>query len=63
MIACLERGYTRSIGVSNFGIHHLQDLIRHFDVIPAVNQIEVSPYLQRRELVTFCEQHQMFMVN
>ena len=37
-------GRARSIGVSNFGIHHLQELARETDTTPAVNQIEVHPY-------------------
>jgi len=37
-------GRARSIGVSNFGIHHLQELAREAETIPAVNQIEVHPY-------------------
>ena len=37
-------GRARSIGVSNFAIHHLQELARETDTTPAVNQIEVHPY-------------------
>ncbi len=37
-------GRARSIGVSNFAIHHLQELARETATVPAVNQIEVHPY-------------------
>ncbi|BBY57240.1 aldo/keto reductase [Mycolicibacterium sarraceniae] len=37
-------GRARSIGVSNFQIHHLEQLARDTEIVPAVNQIEVHPY-------------------
>src|SRR3954451_137902 len=45
----------RSIGVSNFLPEHLERVIDTCDVVPAVNQIEVHPYLQNRELREFGE--------
>jgi 2,5-diketo-D-gluconate reductase A len=47
-------GLARSIGVSNFLIPHLERLLEETDVVPAVNQIEVHPRLQQRELREFC---------
>ena len=49
------QGLIRSIGVSNFGIPHLKKLAQSAAVQPAVNQIEVHPWLQRRELVAHCK--------
>eukprot|EP00899_Mesostigma_viride_P012669 jgi/Mesvir1/21402/Mv20881-RA.1 len=49
-----RRGLAKSIGVSNYGIHHLEELFKIATVTPAVNQVELHPYLQRRELVTYC---------
>jgi 2,5-diketo-D-gluconate reductase A len=43
-------GRVRAIGVSNFSRHHLQRLLAETDVVPAVNQIEVHPYLSQDEL-------------
>lgn len=40
-------GIARSIGVSNFLVHHLDELLAHCSVPPAVNQIELSPFLYR----------------
>jgi diketogulonate reductase-like aldo/keto reductase len=44
----------RAIGVSNFLVPHLEELLGHAKVVPAVDQIEVSPFLQQRETRTFC---------
>ncbi len=48
------QGKTRSIGVSNFTIKHLNDLLRDTETVPAVNQVEFHPYLYQRELLDFC---------
>lgn len=44
----------RSIGVSNFGAGHLEGLLEHAEVTPAVNQVEVHPFCQRQDLVELC---------
>jgi diketogulonate reductase-like aldo/keto reductase len=49
-------GRAKAIGVSNFMVHHLEDLLPEADVIPAVNQIEYHPHLQQPELLEFCRQ-------
>jgi len=43
-------GRARSIGVSNFQVSHLQRLVQESEVVPAVNQIEVHPYLGNEEV-------------
>jgi diketogulonate reductase-like aldo/keto reductase len=50
-----EEGLVRAIGVSNFEISHLEDLLEDTKVIPAVNQIEVHPRNTRKELITYCK--------
>jgi 2,5-diketo-D-gluconate reductase A len=52
-------GRARSIGVSNFQEHHLRRLHTECEIPPAVNQIEVHPYLTQNELRDFCAQHQI----
>jgi 2,5-diketo-D-gluconate reductase A len=52
-------GRARSIGVSNFHANHLNRLFAEADVVPAVNQIEVHPYLVQDELRAFCAEHQI----
>ena len=50
-------GRARSIGVSNFTPAHLERLLAESDVTPAVNQVELHPWLQQTELRTFDAQH------
>ncbi len=52
-------GYVRAIGVSNFKIHHLQDLLASCEIVPMVNQVEFHPLLHQRELLAFCREHQI----
>ncbi|MDU0332696.1 aldo/keto reductase [Paenibacillus barengoltzii] len=47
-------GKVRAIGVSNFQIHHLEDLLSEAKVVPAVNQVEFHPYLSQKELLRYC---------
>lgn len=49
-----RKGRAKSIGVSNFLQHHLEDLLLHSETAPMVNQCEFHPYLQQPELVKFC---------
>src|SRR4051794_787292 len=46
-------GKVRAIGVSNFMVDHLTQLLDKATVVPAVNQIEVHPYFQQREVQAF----------
>ncbi|MCF6094635.1 aldo/keto reductase [Microaerobacter geothermalis] len=50
-----KEGYVKAIGVSNFQIHHLQDLMADSEIIPMVNQVEYHPYLTQKELHNFCK--------
>jgi 2,5-diketo-D-gluconate reductase A len=50
-------GRARSIGVSNFQIHHLQELARETATTPAVNQIEVHPYFGNDEVRAYGVEH------
>ena len=51
------QGRARSIGVSNFQIHHLQELARETDTVPVVNQIEVHPYFTNDEVRAYGVEH------
>jgi len=51
----LKTGKTRAIGVSNFNICRLESLLSSSTVVPAVNQIEIHPYLQQPQLFDFCK--------
>jgi len=48
-------GRAKAIGVSNFMIHHLEDLLGESEIIPAVNQLEFHPLLVQKELLVFCQ--------
>jgi len=50
----LEDGKCRAIGVSNYMIWHLEELFENSAIIPAVNQVEFSPYLYLEDLLIFC---------
>jgi 2,5-diketo-D-gluconate reductase A len=50
-------GRARSIGVSNFLIPHLEQLIAETEIVPAVNQVELHPIFQQRELREFQAKH------
>ena len=49
-----EAGKARAIGVSNYLVHHLDQLAETATVMPSINQIEFSPHLQSPELVSYC---------
>ncbi|NKX54046.1 aldo/keto reductase [Arthrobacter mobilis] len=52
-----HEGRVRAIGVSNFTIHHLEQLLEATEVVPAVNQVELHPWLQQAELRAFHDRH------
>lgn len=51
----LKEGKARSIGVSNYYQNHLDELLSEADIIPAVNQVEFTPYLYLKELKEYCD--------
>ena len=51
-----DQGACRAIGVSNYMIWHLEELLGSCEVVPAVNQVEFSPFLYQRDLLDFCNQ-------
>lgn len=54
-----KEGRIRAIGVSNFQIHHLEDLMTDATIKPAVNQVELHPLLIQTELREYCSKHQI----
>jgi len=53
-------GKAKAIGVSNYLVHHLEELLTEASVVPAVDQIELHPYLVQQELIDFCMQNRLF---
>jgi 2,5-diketo-D-gluconate reductase A len=52
-----ERGYARSIGVSNYSVSELDEVLSAARIPPVVNQVQFSPFAYRRRLLEACEQH------
>jgi 2,5-diketo-D-gluconate reductase A len=61
MEKALERGHTRSIGVSNFSAEELQQVIEAGEVSPVANQVQFSPFEYRRGLLEACEESQVVL--
>ncbi|MCP8615313.1 aldo/keto reductase [Salirhabdus salicampi] len=56
-----EKGKARAIGVSNFQIHHLEDLLADVNIKPMVNQVEFHPQIFQKDLLDFCKQQNIQM--
>lgn len=52
-----KEGRVRAIGVSNFQIHHLEDLMSTSEIKPMVNQVECHPHLTQKDLLAYCQKH------
>jgi len=52
-----QTGQLKSIGVSNFGIRHLTEMVDGNVPLPVVNQIDLHPFMTRNDIVAFCNQH------
>ncbi|RXY98364.1 aldo/keto reductase [Fictibacillus sp. S7] len=52
-------GKIRAIGVSNFQVHHLEDLMSSCEIKPMVNQVEYHPHLTQKELHAFCKNNEI----
>jgi glycerol 2-dehydrogenase (NADP+) len=52
----LKTGKTKAIGVSNYSVKYLQELLPHCSVIPAANQIENHPYLPQQDIADLCKE-------
>lgn len=52
-----ETGQAKSIGVSNYTIKHLEELIKRCSIKPAVNQVELHVFLQQPKLIEYCQKN------
>ncbi|KAL8948753.1 MAG: hypothetical protein Q9222_005092 [Ikaeria aurantiellina] len=58
----VKEGKVRSIGVSNFGIGHVEEMKSYATIWPPqVNQIELHPYSQQRATVSYCQSHNIII--
>lgn len=53
----LTSGQAKAIGVSNYTIRHLEELLRESKIKPAVNQVELHVFLQQPELTAYCREN------
>jgi alcohol dehydrogenase (NADP+) len=58
---CVHKGLTRHIGVANFSVRNLSTIIDGASINPAMNQVELHPYLQQKELLIYCRQHDIHL--
>ena len=61
MESLVDRGLCRHIGVSNFNVARLRDLLQQARIKPEVNQVELHPYLQQPKLADFCTSHGVYL--
>ncbi len=51
-----KAGKAKAIGVSNYTVRHLEELLKECDIVPAINQVELHVFLQQPELLDYCKQ-------
>jgi diketogulonate reductase-like aldo/keto reductase len=52
-----DQGRIKAIGVSNFKVHHLEELMGSISVTPMINQVELHPRLNQQEVRDFCKKY------
>ncbi|KAI3860915.1 hypothetical protein MKW92_030260 [Papaver armeniacum] len=62
MEECQNLGLTKSIGVSNFSSKKLQELMAVANIPPAVNQVEMNPAFQQKNLIEYCKANNIFVI-
>ncbi len=55
-------GKVKSIGLSNFNIEQVKDILNNCKIKPAVNQVEIHPYFQNDEVVEFCQKNDIQLI-
>ncbi len=61
MLEAKKQGLVKHVGVSNFSIKKLKDLMQKTDDNPEMNQIELHPYLQQKEMLEFCKDNNIHL--
>lgn len=56
-----KEGKCKAIGISNFTIKHMEEFLPECSIRPAVNQFELNPYLNQKELVKFCKDNDILV--
>jgi len=61
LLEARDEGKIRNVGVSNYGIHHLKEIAEAGFEAPAVNQIQLHPFCQQREIVDYCQKNDIIV--
>ncbi|QRV81010.1 aldo/keto reductase family protein [Ceratobasidium sp. AG-Ba] len=59
LLECKAKGKIRDVGVSNFGVKHLEELKKAGYETPAINQIELHPWCQQKDIVAYCKENEI----
>jgi alcohol dehydrogenase (NADP+) len=62
MEAVKKEGLAKSIGVSNFNVQTMMDMMTYAEIMPAVNEVELHPYLNQENLVKFCKKYNILPI-
>jgi len=57
LLEARDAGKIRTVGVSNYGVKHLEEIVAAGFGTPAINQIELHPFCQQRPIVAYCQKH------
>ncbi|KAB5590265.1 Aldo/keto reductase [Ceratobasidium theobromae] len=57
LLECRDNGKIKSVGVSNYGVKHLEEIREAGLEAPTVNQIELHPWCQQKDIVDYCKKH------
>lgn len=61
LVDAKKAGLARSIGVSNFGAKHIQEMVDAGVELPVVNQIDLHPFMRHPDIVDICEKHSILL--
>ncbi|KAI3516864.1 hypothetical protein L1887_15971 [Cichorium endivia] len=61
MEECQNLGLTKSIGLSNFSSRKIQEILSFAKILPAVNQVEMNPLWQQKQLNQYCKEHDILL--
>ena len=56
-----KEGLAKSIGVSNFGTRHIQEMVDQGVPLPVVNQVDLHPFMRHEDIVEICEKHHIIL--
>ncbi|KAF8622008.1 hypothetical protein AX15_007362 [Amanita polypyramis BW_CC] len=56
-----KEGVVKSIGISTYGMKHLQEILEYQLPLPVIHQIDLHPFMSRRQIVQFCRKHDIVL--